>query len=91
MTNPLEHGDPIEVLHQLGFVKASVYYVGECGVYYDTGDGWLRYAQFEFVRRRENHEDFPSVPLDDAGTVKVRYEYRGEIQPMPYESSEEEK
>ena len=29
--------------------------------------------------------EYQSVPLEDAGTVLVRYEFAGDLEPIPYE------
>jgi len=51
-----------------------------------AAEHWEDRAQWILTHSRESDElDYESVPLDDAGTVRVRYKFAGKLEPMPYE------
>lgn len=50
---------------------------------------WEERAEWILKHSDESDElDYEIVPLGDAGIVRVKYEFAGEIQPLPYEWDE---
>lgn len=46
---------------------------------------WQERAEWILANSEEDPYGYNSVPLKIVGTVKVRYKFIGEIDPMPYE------
>jgi len=47
---------------------------------------WEERAEWILKHSSDSDElDYETVPLDDAGAVRVRYKFAGTLEPMPYE------